>query len=123
MGFYSTSLMMPTGRRPAVPQTHTRVGARTRESKNAYPRPPIAVSGLRFYSPNLHIWLSRDPIGERDGANLYCALGNDAVSQLDLRGLKIANRVTDGGNTVVDFGPEYLAAQRELRSSPFFPVK
>jgi hypothetical protein len=38
--------------------------------ENAYPRSAIGVSGLRYYSPSLGRWLSRDPIAERGFRNL-----------------------------------------------------
>ena len=39
--------------------------------------------GRRWYSPFLGRWVSRDPIGEAGGVNLYGACGNDMVSGLD----------------------------------------
>jgi RHS repeat-associated protein len=43
--------------------------------------------GYRYYSPELGRWLSRDPIGERGGVNLYAMAGNDAVNNHDYLGL------------------------------------
>jgi len=56
------------------PKTHT-PGAR------------VSNLGQRFYSPNLGRWLSRDPIGEEGGENLYVFVSNDAINILDLLGL------------------------------------
>jgi RHS repeat-associated protein len=42
--------------------------------------------GYRYYSPELGRWLSRDPIEERGGINLYGMVGNDAVNRWDLLG-------------------------------------
>jgi RHS repeat-associated protein len=42
--------------------------------------------GFRYYSPEIGRWLSRDPIGERGGVNLYGMCGNDAVNYVDLVG-------------------------------------
>jgi RHS repeat-associated protein len=39
--------------------------------------------GYRFYDPNLQRWLSRDPIGERGGINLYGYVDNDPVNYVD----------------------------------------
>ena len=39
--------------------------------------------GYRFYSPVLRRWLTRDPIEERGGLNLYAFCGNDAVGRFD----------------------------------------
>ncbi|RLA69961.1 MAG: RHS repeat-associated core domain-containing protein, partial [Epsilonproteobacteria bacterium] len=35
----------------------------------------------RYYSPELGMWLSKDPIGERGGYNLYGMVGNNAVDK------------------------------------------
>ena len=43
--------------------------------------------GFRWYSASLGRWLSRDPIGERGGVNLYGFVGNDGVNAWDLLGL------------------------------------
>ena len=45
--------------------------------------------GYRYYSPSLGRWISRDPICERGGANLYSSFGNDAVWRIDLFGLLV----------------------------------
>ncbi len=42
--------------------------------------------GYRYYDPGTGRWMSRDPIGERGGANLYAFVGNDGVSRIDLLG-------------------------------------
>lgn len=46
-----------------------------------------AISGRRYYNPNTGRWLSKDPIEEQGGANLYGFVGNDPVSRFDLLGL------------------------------------
>ncbi len=51
-----------------------------------------AKSGLdmatyRFYDPELGRWLSRDPIGENGGVNLYAYGANNPTNSTDLRGL------------------------------------
>ena len=56
-------------------------------------KPWIAALGVydygeRMYSPELRRWLSRDPIGEEGGVNLYAMCGNDAVNGVDPLGLK-----------------------------------
>ena len=42
----------------------------------------------RFYGPGLGRWLTRDPIEERGGLNLYCFCGNDPLGAVDPTGLK-----------------------------------
>ena len=43
--------------------------------------------GYRYYSPELGRWLTRDPIEEDGGDNLYAFCGNNGVSRIDARGL------------------------------------
>jgi RHS repeat-associated protein len=43
--------------------------------------------GFRYYQPTTGRWLSRDPIGEVGGVNLYGFVGNDGVNKLDYLGL------------------------------------
>lgn len=42
--------------------------------------------GLRQYKPDWGRWLSRDPLGEFDGANPYRFLGNDPINSIDVAG-------------------------------------
>ena len=42
---------------------------------------------FRYYSPSLKRWLSRDPIEENGGANLYGMVGNDPINGCDFLGL------------------------------------
>jgi hypothetical protein len=41
-----------------------------------------------FYNPSTGRWLSRDPLAERGGKNLYVLLRSDPVNSVDARGLK-----------------------------------
>ena len=41
----------------------------------------------RYYDPATGRWLSRDPIGERGGLNIYIFNGNDGLVRIDLLGL------------------------------------
>jgi len=47
----------------------------------------IATSANAFYDPTKGRFLSRDPIGEQGGMNLYAFVGNDAVNYIDSFGL------------------------------------
>jgi RHS repeat-associated protein len=47
----------------------------------------LVYYNFRYYSPELGRWLSRDPIGEQGGENLYAMIGNDAVNGIDILGL------------------------------------
>lgn len=43
----------------------------------------------RWYSPSTGKWLSRDPIGEKGGLNLYGFVNNDGVNKIDYLGLDV----------------------------------
>ena len=47
----------------------------------------VAYYGFRHYFAELGRWLSRDPIGERGGENLYAMVGNNPVFWIDGLGL------------------------------------
>ena len=50
--------------------------------------------GRRFYSPRLARWLSRDPIEEGGGLNLYVYCGNNSISNVDPYGLVLLKVLT-----------------------------
>ena len=52
--------------------------------------------GYRYYHPELGRWLSRDPIGEEGGLNLYGFVGNDSVNNVDYLGWEIATYTHEG---------------------------
>ena len=47
----------------------------------------LSLTLYRVYDPELGRWLSRDPIGERGGANLYAYVGNGPIGATDPLGL------------------------------------
>jgi RHS repeat-associated protein len=47
----------------------------------------LSFYGFRFYAPALGRWMTRDPIGEAGGINLYGFVGNNAVNWADPLGL------------------------------------
>ncbi len=47
----------------------------------------LTLAAYRVYDPDLGRWLSRDPIGENGGLNLYRYAGNNPVNFVDLDGL------------------------------------
>lgn len=70
----------------------------------------IAFSNLvhAFYDPGQGRWVSRDPIEERGGSNLYCFVENDGVGSIDRLGLDLAvnlqvavQQELDDNNTLV----------------------
>ena len=55
--------------------------------------------GHRYYDPKHGRWLSRDPIGEAGGVNLYGFVGNDGVNRWDYLGqkAKVETKVDNSG--------------------------
>ncbi|MCP3891851.1 MAG: hypothetical protein GY702_23740, partial [Desulfobulbaceae bacterium] len=47
----------------------------------------VTISGYRFYQAELGRWVSRDPLGEDGGVNLYGFVGNEPNQKTDLLGL------------------------------------
>jgi RHS repeat-associated protein len=66
------------------PGTLPRFGFST---KYTDPETGLCYYGYRYYSPAQGRWLSRDPIGEAGGVNLYGFVGNDPVNGVDSLGL------------------------------------
>jgi len=96
--------------------------------------------GFRYYSPDLGRWMSRDPIGELGGVNLYGFVGNDPVNGFDVLGLKswwwediwtaannpgqvfdrdVANAALRGGNAMV----KVIGGAAEATAGAFITVK
>ncbi len=53
--------------------------------------------GYRYYSPALGRWMSRDPIEEQGGLNLYGICGNDPVNKWDKLGLDFSTWIGNPG--------------------------
>jgi RHS repeat-associated protein len=47
---------------------------------------PLYYYGYRYYDPMTGRWLSRDPIGEAGGVNLYAFVGNSSPARMDYLG-------------------------------------
>jgi RHS repeat-associated protein len=60
----------------------------TFSTKRLDPATGLVYYGYRYYLPNLARWLTRDPIGEEGGVNLYGFVNQDPVSLVDPLGLK-----------------------------------
>ena len=75
--------------------------------------------GYRYYSPELGRWLSRDPIGEKGGNNLYVIANNNLVVQLDPFGLFVTNVDTEVVLHSVEYGIIYTGIAFWARN--FFP--
>ena len=60
---------------------------------------------LRALDPRLGRWLSRDPVGEAAGLNLYAYVGNDPINAVDLFGNDKSTQVINAvGNFVYGWG-------------------
>ncbi len=55
--------------------------------KSQFPGARSAISGLRYYSPSLGRFVTRDPIEEQGGLNLYGFVRNNAVNRWDYLGM------------------------------------
>jgi RHS repeat-associated protein len=70
--------------------------------------------GLRYYSPDLGRWLSRDPIGESGGVNVYGFVNNTSPSSIDILGLVLrlaffgAGPHGSGSSGAITIGNHYL---------------
>jgi RHS repeat-associated protein len=64
----------------------------------------LSYYGYRYYAPALGRWLSRDPLEEEGGVNLYVYCSNDAVNLVDPFGLDVAGTFDrkSGILTVID---------------------
>ncbi len=62
----------------------------------------LVMYQLRPYAPGLGRWMSRDPIRERGGANVYCWVGNNAITFFDILGLKWTQQLV-GSDFYVNF--------------------
>jgi hypothetical protein len=66
--------------------------------------------GYRYYNAETGRWLSRDPIGENGGLNLYGMVGNDPVNFWDFLGL-------------AECGPDITAAFYRFLETSFEQIK
>lgn len=83
-------------------------------------KPLDAISGLyyygyRYYSPSTGRWLSRDPIQERGGTNLYGMTGNDCVNRWDFLGTSWEDEFNKRNN------PGYMMPYPDPRDTPELP--
>ena len=81
--------------------------------------------GDRWYSTALRRWISRDPLGEDGGVNLYAFCDNDPVNKFDPNGCIPLDTVWDLGNIIYDIcvGDEVaLAADTAALFVPYVPA-
>ncbi|MEM8895540.1 MAG: RHS repeat-associated core domain-containing protein, partial [Bacteroidota bacterium] len=63
--------------------------------------------GFRYYDSVAGMWMSRDPIGEDGGFNLYGLVGNEVISAIDLLGLDYFNSASLEGGLYFPWGGRY----------------
>ncbi len=80
------SLLLSKQRCPPIGGPRRR--RRCASKKPLYPGFCGVVSGHRYYNPSTGRWLSRDPIGETGGRNLYGFVNNDPANKFDKLGEK-----------------------------------
>lgn len=104
----------------SVPYTRS-FSVRPRIRQTAYPRFASTIVGRRYYSPSLHTWISRDPIGERKSPNyaLYAAYHNAPIYRIDSLGLFVEVRPMVDGPYVTDLFNFLCPAGNFVWNSPF----
>jgi RHS repeat-associated protein len=70
--------------------------------------------GYRYYWPDTGRWLNRDPIGEDGGLNLYGAVGNQPIGNVDLLGLRHVLRSDWSSDNATAGGTEWPKAHPSL---------
>jgi len=74
----------------------------------------LVLAPFRAYSPEIGRWISRDPIGEAGGVNLYAYVANRPVSYIDETGLWGIGWADDSGNvTSIGIGSPTLVFSGE----------
>ncbi len=75
--------------------------------------------GYRYYAPEIGRWLSRDPIEEEGGINLYGMVDNDPVNHWDVLGLKtLSEHLQDKMEHLYNHHPNEVGSQRDLTLIP-----
>ena len=62
-------------------------GTQKKSPRGFKPVVSVSISNYRYYSPELGRCLSRDPINEDGGYNLYAMVANDPINKWDLLGM------------------------------------
>jgi len=56
----------------------------------------VPYYGYRYYNPDLGRWISRDPIGEEGGVNIYGFVSNHPVLRIDILGVTNQINIVSG---------------------------
>jgi len=96
----------------AIHETQPRFRTLKRVSlKTHTPDRQLHISGLRYYNPEIGRWVSRDPIGERGGWNVYGFVRNGPVRSIDNLGLRLVDFYTTDSTGGYDAGQRVLWEQ------------
>jgi RHS repeat-associated protein len=89
-------------------------------SKELHAKSGLYYYGYRFYDPNLQRWLTRDPIGEAGGINLYAFVGNRPINSVDPFGESDLNRPPSAvsGPGMAIYGPPRPEPMRNAGAPP-----
>ncbi len=79
----------------------------------------LVYYNYRYYSPTLGRWLSRDPIGEIGGINLYNACNNNLVKYYDLQGMAAASETKYANATVYAYHQRQEAKEKAEREAHY----
>ena len=82
VGYRAVKLSMVSPRCPPIERSRRRRHCRA-NPKSLYRVFPNAITGHRYSNPSTGRWLSRDPIGEKGGLNLYCFVNNSPATRFD----------------------------------------
>ena len=84
---YGTTAFQATDASRQVPSKRYRYTGKERDEESG-----LNYHGARYYAPWLSRWISTDPIGIKDGLNVYTYVGNNPIMFRDLRG---TNKIND----------------------------
>jgi RHS repeat-associated protein len=84
-------------------------------------RSGLYLTHYRAYDPRLGRWLSRDPIWESGGINLYGYVGGDPVGWVDPSGLLLGGLV-DAGESYGEEAAQYWADLAVQTGNPIYDV-
>lgn len=78
--------------------------------------------GYRYYLPWLGRWPSRDPIGEKGGANIYAIVENSSPNKVDFLGKASQAATTFEQRMAAEFGPQEPIKPAPINPSPRNPT-
>jgi len=108
-----------------IPLAGSRPGAFGFSSKYTDAETGLLYYGYRYYNPKTGRWLSRDPMEEEGGINLYLACNNSMVNQVDPDGQIPLDTIWDIGNIIYDIAiGDYVSLTADVAALavPYVPA-